>query len=269
MRTKTKLTIAALAIAMAAAPAAAVVTTFASFSPSGNGANLRWVISGNNANGNFSRNATFYSTATSSANVAGTRTVTFSFLQPSIASFVTNVGANFTMNGSVTNTAATLSGTTLSQTNINGTFSFTSRQAITIGSTTFAAGANLLSGSFSGAEISGTRGGTAAGFSGSTPGTSITYTSDFLNFQQNSNYDFALSMTSIAPTLNALNSTGGSTGTPARALRSFRAVIGGTFSSDPAPITPAIPEPESWVMMIAGFGLVGLSSRRRRKVVAA
>jgi hypothetical protein len=33
--------------------------------------------------------------------------------------------------------------------------------------------------------------------------------------------------------------------------------------------TPAIPEPSSWVMLIAGFGLVGAAARRRRTVVAA
>jgi hypothetical protein len=33
--------------------------------------------------------------------------------------------------------------------------------------------------------------------------------------------------------------------------------------------TGAIPEPASWILMIAGFGLVGASARRRRAVVAA
>jgi PEP-CTERM motif len=31
----------------------------------------------------------------------------------------------------------------------------------------------------------------------------------------------------------------------------------------------AVPEPASWAMLIAGFGLVGAASRRRRQVLAA
>lgn len=34
-------------------------------------------------------------------------------------------------------------------------------------------------------------------------------------------------------------------------------------------LTAAVPEPSTWAMLIAGFGLVGLASRRRRSVVAA
>ena len=44
-----------------------------------------------------------------------------------------------------------------------------------------------------------------------------------------------------------------------------------TFSvSDPVPDTGAVPEPASWALMIAGFGLVGTAQRRvlRRRVVA-
>jgi hypothetical protein len=32
---------------------------------------------------------------------------------------------------------------------------------------------------------------------------------------------------------------------------------------------PAVPEPASWAMLIAGFGLVGAAARRRRRLVAA
>ncbi|WP_235890342.1 PEPxxWA-CTERM sorting domain-containing protein [Sandaracinobacter neustonicus] len=38
--------------------------------------------------------------------------------------------------------------------------------------------------------------------------------------------------------------------------------------SDPDAGTPAIPEPASWAMMIAGFGLVGGVLRRRRPAIA-
>ncbi|TFU03836.1 PEP-CTERM sorting domain-containing protein [Polymorphobacter arshaanensis] len=45
-----------------------------------------------------------------------------------------------------------------------------------------------------------------------------------------------------------------------------------TYSvSDPLPDTGAVPEPASWALMIAGFGLVGAAQRRvlRRRMVAA
>jgi hypothetical protein len=32
---------------------------------------------------------------------------------------------------------------------------------------------------------------------------------------------------------------------------------------------PAVPEPASWVMLIAGFGLTGAAMRRRRSTVVA
>jgi hypothetical protein len=34
-------------------------------------------------------------------------------------------------------------------------------------------------------------------------------------------------------------------------------------------VSVAVPEPDSWAMLIAGFGLVGIAARRRRTVVAA
>lgn len=269
MKLRNVLAAAAISVAALAAPASATVVTFASFNPIGNTANFRWVISTNNNAGNFSRNATFYTTATANGNAPGTRNVNFSFLQPAIAPYATNITAAFTMNGTVTNTIATVSGSTISQSNVNGSFSFISTSAITIGSTTFAAGSNLLSGTFTTAELSGTRNGTSAGLTGSTPTTTISYTSDFLSFVGGSNYDFALNLTSIAPLLNATNAANQITGAPNKALRTFRAVVGGSFSSDPAPIPPAIPEPQTWFLLMAGFGLVGVSARRRRTSVAA
>ena len=40
-----------------------------------------------------------------------------------------------------------------------------------------------------------------------------------------------------------------------------------TFGSDTP--TPGIPEPASWAMLIAGFGLTGAIARRRRTAVTA
>jgi hypothetical protein len=261
MRHFVKATLAAATLAatamLGAAPASAVVVTFASFSPIGSGANVRWVSS--------LSNASFYSTATNNAVVPGARNVNFSLLQPSINPFVNNVTARFSLNGVVTNTVATISGSTITQRNINGSFSFLTTAPILIGTNVFATGSNLLSGTFTQGAISGTRNTTAGGFTGSTPVSTITYTSDFLAFIPGSDYDFAWGLSSILPMLNALPVAS----VPLRALRSFRAVAGGNFSSDPAPVVTAIPEPGVWGMMIVGFGMVGFAARRRKISVAA
>ena len=41
------------------------------------------------------------------------------------------------------------------------------------------------------------------------------------------------------------------------------------FTFDAATTTPAVPEPATWAMMIAGFGAVGAAMRRRTKMVFA
>lgn len=248
------------ATALTAIPAAAVTTTFANFSAGTGGSNVRWVRSGNSA--------TFYSTTLNNSNSAGARNVTFSFLQPSIAGFVSNVTASWSLNGTVTNTIATQNGNTLNQTNLVGNFSFISTADIVIGARTFLAGSNLLTGTFNNTLLSGTRGTNSAGISGSTPGAVITYTSDFMDFSGTNQRNFSMNLTSVNPFLNTASSPV-NTGTPTSAINTFRAVAGGSFSSDPAPVVTAVPEPGTWALMIAGMGMVGFARRRRQITVAA
>lgn len=240
----------------ATAPAAAIVTSFADFSTGAGGRDVYWLNAASNSNG------VFFTTATDSSTTQGARAVHFTFLQNEFNS-VGTVTANWTLGGTVTNTVATINGATIQQSNIAGSFSFISTSAITLGSTVYAPGSNLLSGTFTDSTIAGARNGNSAGFTGATPVSSITYTSDFLIFQPGSNYDFAISLTQIVPVLNALPTNG----TPTRALRTFRAFAAGQFSSDPAPI-PNVPEPAVWLQLIAGFGLVGAAARRRTEVIA-
>ena len=260
---KTILTLAAAAAAFTAlaTPAAAVVTTFASYNPIGSTANLYWK---NNGTGSVATNGTggsFYTIATSSATTPGSRNVRFSFLQAGISPFVTDVVAGFSLFATVVAHPATLSGTQLSQDFIYGTFSFVSTTPITVGATTYAAGSNLLSAVFTLGTINGRTAGTSGSFSGSTTGGSvITYTSDFLNFTPTIDRDFAIGLTSITSSLS--RATG-------KALRTFKANSTGSFSSDPAPLINAVPEPATWAMLVAGFGMVGVAARRRKSVVAA
>ena len=49
----------------------------------------------------------------------------------------------------------------------------------------------------------------------------------------------------------------------------FSNVGGGSTVSGDLTATVSVPEPATWAMMVAGFGLVGFSVRRRRTTVAA
>ena len=263
-KTVTAAALAAGTMIVAAAPASAVVTTFAQFQainlPGQTRGQTYWKNDGSNA-GNGT-GGSIYTTSTPTSTVPGSRLVSFSFLQASIAPYVTNQTANFTLFGSVTNTPALLAGGVLIQTGIHGTFSFLSTTPITIGTTTFGIGSNLLSGSFNSSQIVGQRNGTSGSFSGTgTQGVTYTYTSDFLSFIPASSLDFSISLSAIQSALQAVPTSG----VPNRALRTFRAFSTGSFSSDPAPIVTAVPEPAVWGLMIVGFGMVGLQTRRRSR----
>lgn len=247
-----------------AAPANAEVVTFAQFQSIGNKGQTYWKNNGTNASNGTG--GSIFTTSTATSTVPGSRLVRFSFVQPSISPFVTNVNANFTLLGSVTNSPATLASGQLIQSGITGTFSFLTTSALTINSRVFAAGSNLLSGSFTNASITGQRLGTSGSFGGSgSQGTTFTYTSDFLDFIPASSLDFSIAFTSISSALQASPSGG----VPNRALRSFRAFSTGSFSSDPAPIVTAVPEPAVWGLMVIGFGLVGVRKRGGARVVTA
>ncbi|KPF74662.1 hypothetical protein IP88_07745, partial [alpha proteobacterium AAP81b] len=111
------LSLIAIAAAVSAAPASAVVTTFASFGPGAGGANVYFLNAGSNSN------AVFFTTAANNTTTAAARGVTFTFLQGAFNN-VGPVNANWSLNGTVTNTNATVNGTTITQTNIAGSFSF-------------------------------------------------------------------------------------------------------------------------------------------------
>lgn len=271
---------AALAIA---APAQAVVTTFASFNAATAG-NIVWVNNGTGGNTTTYRangtGGTIFTTNSSqtvrpSNSVAGGVGVTFTFLN-SLTGFVSNLPAIFTLSASVVNSPVQTAFGFKFQNNIAGTFSFLSDAPVTIQGTTFAAGSNLLSGNFNLGTIAGQTNGTSGALTSSVEGggATITYTSDFLDFSNTNSRDLSLSLTSIVSLVNnvnrGLNNTS-TTGVGPNALRSFRATATGSFSSDPTPLVPvlaAVPEPQSWMMFVVGFGMVGFGYRRGRKAAA-
>lgn len=254
---------------VAATPAAAVVQTFATFSPVTSAKNYRFVNLGNA--GARTADANVYTTSTATANTPGAAAVRFSFLIPALAPFVTDISALYTMTGTIAKNSPVSATGDIVQAGLSGSFSFLTTSAITVSGPgfithTYAAGSNLLSGVFSNGSIVGTIGSTSgSSFASGVSGTTIAFTSDFLDFSDVVSLDRATTLTAINPKLSKHAGPNG-------ALSGFRAVTGGQFSSDPVPLVnflAVVPEPSSWAMMVMGFGLVGFAARRRTGAVAA
>jgi hypothetical protein len=243
----------AAALLVSATSASAMITTFAQFVNASGGRNIRWVNNGTSAtNGTGGR---LYTTASGTGTAPAASNVLFKFEQSPL-SLLSFIPSTFFMDITVASgNPATAMGTTLVQPIPMGGFSFLTSVPIMVGSTTFAPGSNLLTATFTMASVDGSG---SAGFYGNTSMASMTYTSDFLDFSGTTDRDFSMGLTSITPTLFQ-SVVGGP-----KALRTFRAFANGSFSSNPAPMIPSIPEPEVWGMMVVGFGLVGLQIRRRK-----
>lgn len=223
------------ALLLAAAPASAI-TIFADFTPISNQPNIQY-----------------------SGAVDGSGTVTdmgqlvhFQFLNPdgSASSTVFDVLMTLSMTtgaGSVSSGLAVLPVTT-------GTISFTSAAPVTWGGHT---GTNLLTVSFSGGAITSLWGGSTANYGNSTPPNVVNFTSDFLGFSGSTARDLALAVDAINPPVGTLFGGG----------RLHTGSVSGNFGADVTSGNPqGVPEPASWALMFAGFGLAGsvLRSQHRR-----
>lgn len=244
---------------LAATPSQAVVTSFAAYTNI-KGDNTYFTNSGKKGTGGTK--GELYTISAPANKTAGAAKVDFVFTSPTLSqAFIddTKGVAAFTLDATVTATPATTLrlGSTIyiAQENFTGSFSFISTAPITIGSKTYAVGANLLSGTFDTGTIFGKKKGTSGSLSADTRGGSnIAYASDFLSFTSSINRDFAFSLTSILSPLNAATNA---------ALNTFNATSTGSFSSDPAPTVIGAPEPATLGVVGLGLGLLGLRSRRR------
>ncbi len=248
-----KITAVALGAALAVvAGAQANAATFADYSAFSNDANLAWTQSGDFASGTLA-----------TTGVGGVAKTYFSFLDPSLSA-LSNLGANFTLTatGSASDPAQTLFGQIV-EPNLSGSFSFiySGSAPLTVGSHTYTTGANLLSGTFSGAEIIGPAGGSTGSVQDAIlSGGAITYSSDFLQFSSTGDKGLSLELTSVLPSLNAF---GGDS------LNDFSGVSTGSFAADISGGGGGggVPEPATWTMLLVGFGAIGASLRRRSLAV--
>lgn len=194
--------------------------------------------------------------STGALSTIGTPIVNFSFLRPAMqAAGLGAQDAYFNLSGTISSPASvmTLPGPDpINQLVATGSLSFTRVTPANVG---INSRTNLLTISFTNAILTGSVGGTSGSLLASTPDSVMTFTSDFLNFDDSIALDFALALSSI---------TGGGLGraNAGESLRAFTADSTGTFSSDPAPLS-SVPEPAA--LGLLGLGVMGLALRRRRQ----
>lgn len=229
------------ALALAAAPASAI-TIFADFTPASSNPNI-----------------TYVGTDDGSGTISSVdELVHFAFLNPDGS--VSGTTFDAMMNLTATTGAATLtSGGSIALLPItDGTITFTAVSPITWNGHT---GTNLLTVDFSGGVLSAILGGSTATYGNSTPPFTVNFTSDFLDFSTSTARDLALAIDAINPGVGfAFGGNRLNTGS-----------VSGNFGSDATSGNPqgVVPEPASWALMFAGFGLIGgvLRSQRRRTEV--
>lgn len=120
---------------------------------------------------------------------------------------------------------------------------------------------NYLNVNFSNATFSFDGTGGSASLISTDPSNPISYTSNVLNLPVFDFKDFSLAFTALTPAFTVATS---GYGTP------FDANIAGSFAGSDSELNPdAIPEPSAWAMLLAGFGLVGITARRRSAHVTA
>jgi hypothetical protein len=178
--------------------------------------------------------------------------VEFSFTSPFFPALLSQ-HAIFSLSALAVHPSVEVGGTLL-QAIATGDFSFTR-------TTPFGGGTNLLSAHFTNAIITGSTNGTTATFLASQPGGSstVTFTSDFLNFSGSNDRGFSFSFSGINPSLPPNGGT---------LLPDWSGDATGTFSVDIATQRTLVPEPGSWALLIMGFGGAGAMLRLKRRTLA-
>ncbi len=255
MTTKNRFALAAAsalaATMMSLAPAhAADVVKFADFAqdPQGNSINVRWTKAGTGGS--------LFSIANPTDTVTGAAKVLFNFDLPSLSG-LSNLKADYSLNlKALSGNPVASAGASLDQPGLQGSFSFIYTGPTTVlNGHSITTGANLLTATFlDQGDITGKKGGTAGSIFASTDaGSSITYTSDFIDFTGSTSRDLSYTLNAVKPGFGF---------TAGQALNGFTAAETGEFGL-------AVPEPTTWAMSIMGFGLLGAAARRRRQVAVA
>lgn len=127
------------------------------------------------------------------------------------------------------------------------------------GSINFGNALNYLTVNFTNATFSFDGAGGSASLISTDPSNPISYSSNLLSLPAFDLKNFSLAFTGITPSFTV---AANGFGTP------FNANIAGSFAgADSEGGTGGVPEPSSWALLVAGFGLVGFAARRRAGLV--
>lgn len=245
MYLKSAIAAAALALMPMAAQAALRTASIVSFTANQSGPNLTYTDNG----------AAGWSLATV------TPKAVLVSLEDFDGNFLSGVQANFSFTGTGTSFAQNAFGDLWTQHFTGGTISFTSTTAFSFGSTNYAAGTNILSLGFVGGEMSARVNGTSGNVLASIPGDGfVNVTSGIFAFPPITLTDFSITLANVTPGFCI-----GQCGIGQQSAVRFQNFVG-RGSGD---FTAAVPEPGTWLMMLAGFGMVGFAARRRQTAVAA
>lgn len=242
--------ISALLIGVGLAATAAVsahAVTFAGFVQDGSSDNLNWTEA-----------TTPDGMAAAGGTLSASAQVYFTFDVSGLPT--TPILATLTLNGTSSDAGSVSPAGDVVQGGIGGTFSITTSPMYAVNGTT-----NLLSGTFSGAQISGPEYGTTASVQDSFATGTVTYStglaSSVLGFGSDTTGN-ALSFSGTSLTVLALKGP-----SPA----DFGGVFTGNFQATSAGPGAAggVPEPATWAMMLLGAGAVGGMLRRSRRTAFA
>jgi hypothetical protein len=161
-----------------------------------------------------------------------------------------------TMSMSATETGAIAFGP-ITLGSFDGTFAITyAGPTKTVGSITVTTGEDLLDGTFLGAVFNG-YGSTGSLQDSVLAGGLVSFNNNALiTVSPIADQGVSLSLTSINPVVSVVTGK----------LTPFVAVSQGQFAAD---VTPTVPEPASWALMLIGGGGIAFAARRRRKVAVA
>lgn len=226
-------------------------TTVADFTPVAAGANLRFVNNGVGVPEQTGSGGQLYSTASPSGQSPGLAPVSFRFQSGPLAGL--GVLPAWLMLNATTVTPASIDNGVLTQGGLSGSLRFVSRTPLTQGTTSYAPGIDLLSAVFTDAALVGAVDTGTARFT--TAGGSVSFGSDLFTFDNARDLGLDFNLASLLP---AFTVSGGG-----RAVQSFRSEVSGSASASNGVPISAVPEPESWALLITGFALIGVQQRRR------
>ena len=116
---------------------------------------------------------------------------------------------------------------------------------------------NYLTATFSDAIFSFDGDGSSGSLISTDPSSPISYTSDIIDVSGFTSRDFGFNISGAFPGFSIEQNGMGSP---------FVSSLSGSFSGSTA---GAVPEPDSWAMLIVGFGLTGMAARRRQRSLKA